>query len=145
MKRQLFAACLGVQQRVEEIQGEASIKDKTAQRWIEILILKAREAQKSRIAVPSTRDVRLNARLNPEKRKELGAQIKVDIQQELMEWLYTQPKNSYDAIPLDSGENLEFSASNSCADVLEICHIELRRSLRPGDHYNALLELPGAS
>lgn len=108
IKRQLAAAALGVQQRVDEIQSEASVKDKTAQQWIEILISKARDTQKVRISTPETRDARLNGRLNPEKRKEkrkeIIAQIKRDIQRELIEWLYTQPSGSYEAIPPDSGE-----------------------------------------
>lgn len=91
---------------MDEIQGEASVKDKTAQRWIEILVSKARETQKLRISATGTpsRDPRLNARMSPERRKELIAQIKSEIQSELLEWLYTQPDHSYNALPLDSGK-----------------------------------------
>ncbi len=93
-----------MQQRVDDIQAEASVKDKTAQRWIEILVSKARDIQKERLVNAPTRDPRLNGRMSSEARKELVAQIKLDIQQEILEWLYTQPNESYNRIPADSGK-----------------------------------------
>ncbi len=141
-------------ERVTEIQSQTGVKDKTAQFWIEKLIEKSRDLQRRRItdATSQDRDERLQHRMSREERQQLVVQIKDEIQEECLEWLYTQPAHSYCNIPAES------CASSSMFIIILILveysftHLGhavrhrdsgLRRTLRPGDHYNALLNLPG--
>ncbi|KAJ6599606.1 hypothetical protein B0H10DRAFT_1765606, partial [Mycena sp. CBHHK59/15] len=48
IKQQIWAACSGVQDAVDELQTSTGVKDKTALFWIEKLIVKAWETQKER-------------------------------------------------------------------------------------------------
>ncbi|TDL13734.1 hypothetical protein BD410DRAFT_779140, partial [Rickenella mellea] len=121
IRQQLMAACLGVKEPVEKLQQLSGVKDKTAQRWIDLLIVRAHELHKSRITEPQTRDPRLSDRsIKGDDWKAIIQAIKESIQAELFEWLLTQPQQYYDALPMDS---------------------PLRHQLRPGQHYNALLDL----
>ncbi|TFY66993.1 hypothetical protein EVJ58_g1912 [Rhodofomes roseus] len=123
IKAQLLAACLGVQDAVDDMQTQSGVKDKIAQHWIEILIPRARALQQERLSNPSTMDPRLrDRRLRGEERKTVRSTIIKEIQEELYHWLVRQPPDRYNALPAES---------------------ELRLQLRPGDHFNILLSLPG--
>ncbi|KAH9911660.1 uncharacterized protein B0H18DRAFT_892153 [Fomitopsis serialis] len=125
IESQLWIAGLGVQDTVDLMQTNTGVKDKTAQYWISILIKKARALQHERIAAIATRDPRLNDRTcnrDAEAKQAVKNTISHEIQQELHDWLVRQPSQSYDALPATS---------------------PLRDTLRPGDHYNVLLGLPG--
>ncbi|OBZ68157.1 hypothetical protein A0H81_11959 [Grifola frondosa] len=119
VKKQIYAAALGVASTVEAMQTESGVKDKLAEFWIQQLIARARDLQQIRIHNPATRDSRLNARriIN---RPLLCREICANIQSELMDWLYMQPTHHYNLLPPES---------------------PLRTQLRPGEHYNSLLEL----
>ncbi|EIW54556.1 uncharacterized protein TRAVEDRAFT_60724 [Trametes versicolor FP-101664 SS1] len=118
IRGQLLAACLGVQDGVDQLQTKTGIKDKIAQFWIEQLIPKARELQNARMS----EDARLrDASVKGDERKAMKDAIKIDIQRELFQWLIEQPERTYRNIPEAS---------------------ELRRDIRPGDHYNPLLSIP---
>lgn len=61
IKRQIWAACSGVQEAVDSLQTSTGMKDKMALFWIDKLIVKARETQKERIdADPRLKDKTLN-------------------------------------------------------------------------------------
>ncbi|KAH9912209.1 uncharacterized protein B0H18DRAFT_942872 [Fomitopsis serialis] len=125
IESQLWIAGLGVQNTVDLMQTNTGVKDKTAQYWINILIKKARALQHERITAAATRDPRLNDRTysrDAEAKQAVKTTINREIQQELHDWLVQQPSHSYDTLPADS---------------------PLRDRLRPGDHYNVLLGLPG--
>ncbi|KAF6765746.1 hypothetical protein DFP72DRAFT_798276 [Ephemerocybe angulata] len=68
LERQLKLASYGVQKAVKEAQTETGIKDKVTERWIEILLERARAMKKS----------------NPKRSHE-------DISRENLEWLHLQP------------------------------------------------------
>ncbi|KAH9942016.1 hypothetical protein B0H21DRAFT_811258 [Amylocystis lapponica] len=122
IKDQLFAAGLGVQDGVDEMQTRSGIKDKTAQHWIEIVMTRARSIQAERMKDPKTRDVRLNdKKLKGKPREAIKEEIQKDIQRECHEWLVQQPPSRYSALPADS---------------------PLRQDVRPGDHFNVLFSCP---
>ncbi|KAH9835337.1 uncharacterized protein C8Q71DRAFT_870860, partial [Rhodofomes roseus] len=125
IKSQLWIAGLGVQDTIDLMQSHTGVKDKTAQYWIDILIKKARAMQQERITSKTTMDPRLKDRRvsrDPQAKQDMKATIMNEIQHELHEWLVQQPSHHYDSLPLDSPD---------------------RHALRPGDHYNILLGLPG--
>ncbi|KAI0726422.1 hypothetical protein C8Q72DRAFT_928484 [Fomitopsis betulina] len=120
---QLWAAGLGVQNMVDHMQTQSGIKDKTAQYWIDILIKKARAMQHERITAAATRDPRLNdSHLDRDAKQAMKTTVMGEIQQELHDWLVQQPPRNFAELPPDSSA---------------------RKTLRPGDHYNILLGLPG--
>ncbi|KAJ7362677.1 hypothetical protein DFH08DRAFT_910804 [Mycena albidolilacea] len=119
IKRQIWAACTGVQDTVDEFQTSTGVKDKTALFWIEQLTPKAREVQKARFRA----DPRLKNRdLKGNDRKAVKARIKDLIQWELYNWVIRQPEARWSKLPRHSAE---------------------RYRLRPGDHYNILLNVRG--
>ncbi|CDO77984.1 hypothetical protein BN946_scf184811.g5 [Trametes cinnabarina] len=123
VREQLLVACLGVQDAVDQLQTKTGVKDKIAQYWIEKLIPQACDMQAIRMSHPETRDVRLrDLLLKGDERKIMKDTIKKEIQRELFQWLIEQPPSTYLEIP-------EGSAS--------------RGDIRPGDHYNPLLGVPG--
>jgi hypothetical protein len=85
IKKQILAACLGVQDAVEKLQTVIGIKNKIAQHWIDILVVKAREKQAAKLSKNSpTRDPRLNSStLKGEQREAVKNEIREQIQQEL--------------------------------------------------------------
>ncbi|TFK31456.1 hypothetical protein BDQ12DRAFT_701562 [Crucibulum laeve] len=122
IEEQIQVACLGVQDAVQIIQTCTGTKDKIAQFWIDKLIPMAREKQKLRFQA-LTSDAHLN---NPKlKGAELDAAklaIKKEIQVDLMAWLVKQPPDRYALLPEDSDHRFQ---------------------LRPGDHYNSLMDVIG--
>ncbi|OJT10831.1 hypothetical protein TRAPUB_12643 [Trametes pubescens] len=124
IRAQLRAAALGVAKTVAEMQTISGVKDPLAEYWIQRLIPLAREKQQVRIRNPGTRDPRLHPRrvLN---RAAIIAEIEAEIQDELMQWLITQPDKNYESLPPNSPQCLELRASihfNSllCADTLDV-------------------------
>ncbi|KAJ6608351.1 hypothetical protein B0H10DRAFT_1955505 [Mycena sp. CBHHK59/15] len=121
IKQQIWAACSGVQEAVDNLQTSTGVKDKTALFWIEKLIVKARETQRQRLAAdPCLKDKNLKG----DARKAVKTKIKDLIQWELYNWVILQPDDHYARIPKKSS-----ARSNLCA----------------GDHYNILLSVRGAS
>ncbi|KAJ6632090.1 hypothetical protein B0H10DRAFT_2159562 [Mycena sp. CBHHK59/15] len=119
IKRQIWAACSGVQEAVDNLQTSTSVKDKTALFWIEKLIVKARETQKQHlVADPHLKDKNLKGDV----RKAVKMKIKDLIQWELYNWVILQPDDCYARIPKKSS-----ACSNLCT----------------GDHYNILLSVRG--
>lgn len=103
IKRQIWAACSGVQDAVDELQTSTGVKDKTALFWIEKLIVKARETQKERFNA----DRRLKDRnLKGDARKAVKTRIRDLIQWELYNWVILQPEDRAAKLPKDSGEYL---------------------------------------
>ncbi|KAI0364688.1 hypothetical protein BV20DRAFT_955723 [Pilatotrama ljubarskyi] len=122
IREQLLAACLGVQEGVDQLQTKTGIKDKITQYWIDQLIPKARSMQHVRLVELESRDVRLhNPSLKGDDRKALKDEIKKEIQSELFGWLIEQPPHTFSMIPLSEAS---------------------RGDIRPGDHYNPLLGVP---
>ncbi|KAH8100336.1 hypothetical protein BXZ70DRAFT_973011 [Cristinia sonorae] len=124
VERQLHLAALGVDEDVVKVQRETGVKDKIAQYWIDRIIPMARQKQQDRTSPQSpTCDSRLRDRnLKGDARKQMKETIKHEIQREMLSWLIQQPPDRYAALPDDS---------------------PARYSLRPGDHYNIMLSLPG--
>ena len=77
------------------------MKDVLAEHWIKTLLARAHEEQQRRITTARTADVRLKG-LHGEERAEVVITIKKEIQEELLDWLVQQPKDSYDKLPSDS-------------------------------------------
>jgi len=73
------------------------IKDRVAQFWIEVVLLRAQAERKQRVNDKTTRDTFLNDKtIKGGERKALKEQIVVDIQRETWEWLVCQPSESLD-------------------------------------------------
>lgn len=105
IREQLFAACLGVQDAVDQLQTKTGVKDKIAQHWIDQIVPKARDMQSVRMTHPDTRDARLsNPVLKGAERKAVKDTIKKEIQSELFQWLIEQRSHTYLSIPEGSGE-----------------------------------------
>ncbi|EMD40045.1 hypothetical protein CERSUDRAFT_45768 [Gelatoporia subvermispora B] len=121
VKAQLDQAARGVAKSVQELQTQSGVKDRLAEYWVEQLLTRAQGEHQRRIYNVNTRDERLKAR-KVTNRVALVESIKQEIHDEVMAWLYTQPSHTYDALPVDS---------------------PLRTQLRPGDHFNMLLQLDG--
>lgn len=83
------------------MQTISGVKDPLAEYWIQRLILLAREKQQVRIRNPGTRDPRLNPRrvIN---RPAIVNEIEAEIQDELMQWLVTQPDKNFQSLPPNS-------------------------------------------
>ncbi|KDR77189.1 hypothetical protein GALMADRAFT_267364 [Galerina marginata CBS 339.88] len=123
IKDQIWVAGLGVQEAVDNIQTETGVKDKTALFWIQQMIDKARIIHQARLFTPATRDPRLNdPKIKGPPRELIKTEIKIEVQRELFQWVITQPADRYARLDENS---------------------PLRKSLRPGDHYNILLDIPG--
>ncbi|KAH9947059.1 hypothetical protein B0H21DRAFT_856845 [Amylocystis lapponica] len=119
---QLYAAGLGIQDTIEEMQTLTGVKDKLAQYWIDIVIARARALQAVHLSNPITKDERLkDSKLTGEDRKRVKNEIKENIQRECHAWLVKQPPDRYCALPEDS---------------------PLRNVTRPGDHFNVLFSRP---
>ena len=123
------------------MQTETGVKDQLAEYWIQQLIVKAREEQQRRIRNPATRDPRLQPRQVPH-RARVVAQIELDIQRELIQWLVTQPEAEYSKLPQDSRMRSIFILAHiPVADMYS--PLALRTELRAGTHFNALLTVEG--
>ncbi|KZS91021.1 hypothetical protein SISNIDRAFT_414520 [Sistotremastrum niveocremeum HHB9708] len=123
--QQFAAAALGVAAAVERIQTDTGIKDRVAQIWIKQMLEKSSAMFKDLTAQDSPNrhpDLRGN-KLKGEARKAFKQKIKEDIQEQVLKWVVTQPPERYAALPENS---------------------PLRESLRPGDHYNCLMNCQGA-
>ncbi|KAH9837659.1 uncharacterized protein C8Q71DRAFT_706460, partial [Rhodofomes roseus] len=118
-------ACRGKREAVEELQTKSGVKDKTAQYWIDVVLARAQQTQKRRFyGDAKERDARMSdaRRLKGEARKKMKETITDEIQEEIHDWLVQQPPDSFAALPENS---------------------PLRAEVRPGDHYNVLLGIPG--
>lgn len=134
IKRQIWAACTGIQEAVDHLQTSTGIKDKTALFWIDQLIIKARETQKQRFS----EDPRLKDKnLKGDKRKAVKTKIKDLIQWELYNWVILQPQERYSKLPANSCKQINSSQRHILIILVG------RHSLRPGDHYNILLRVRG--
>ncbi|KAH9917046.1 hypothetical protein B0H21DRAFT_850669 [Amylocystis lapponica] len=99
IRDQLYAAGLGIQDTIEEMQTLTGVKDKMAQYWIDIAI---------HLSNPATKDERLkDSKLTGEDRKRVKNEIKENIQRECHAWLVKQPPDRYSALPEDSRTFLE--------------------------------------
>ncbi|KAG6818880.1 hypothetical protein H0H93_000679 [Arthromyces matolae] len=102
IKSQVRLACLGVREPVQTLSTQTGVKDKIATYWIEILLAKAQAAQKIRIKDISSRDHRLNdKKIGKEARKEIKESITRSIQNELWDWVLSQPEASYNKLASD--------------------------------------------
>ncbi len=91
------------------MQADSGIKDKIAQHWINILITKSRELQDIQLRNRTTRDPRLNdSKFKGPPRQAFVAEIKKRIEDELFQWLITQPSHTYDSLPSHSRKSLAF-------------------------------------
>ncbi|KAJ7707163.1 hypothetical protein B0H16DRAFT_1824386 [Mycena metata] len=123
IKEQIKSACLGVASAVELLQTESGVKDKIAVHWIGQLMEKARERQQEEVYNHLTRDPRLSdPKIKGDERKNIKQGIIDKIQDELYQWVIVQPPDRYEKLNEAARKNPE---------------------LRPGDHYNVLLELRG--
>ncbi|KAJ7725015.1 hypothetical protein B0H14DRAFT_3620845 [Mycena olivaceomarginata] len=90
IKRQIWAACAGVQDVVDALQTSTGVKDKTALFWIEKLIIKARETQQERFKTdPRLKDKKLKG----DARTAVKTRIKDHIQWQLYNWVILQPED----------------------------------------------------
>ncbi|KAF7374556.1 hypothetical protein MSAN_00340200 [Mycena sanguinolenta] len=105
IKRQIWAACSGVQDIVDSLQTSTGVKDKTAIFWIDKLIIKAREIQQERFkSDPRLKDKNLKGSA----RKAIKTRIKDFIQWELYNWVIMQPEERYSKLSKHSGVYLHF-------------------------------------
>lgn len=102
---QLFLACRGQPDPVEDLQRNTGIKDKTAQFWIDMVTPKANEEIKLRTTNREMKDLRLKKKgLSKEERKAIKNEIKDGVQKEMFSWLIQQPPDRYDALAETSCE-----------------------------------------
>ncbi|KAF8525879.1 hypothetical protein BU17DRAFT_74293 [Hysterangium stoloniferum] len=124
IKEQIWTAGLGVQDAIDKIQTSTGVKDKTVLFWIQKIIEKANLMQRDQLYTSATRDQQLNDhQYKGLEREAIKVEIKKVIQQQLFEWVLTQPPKRYKQLSAES---------------LVTC-----KCLRPGDHYNILLDVPG--
>jgi hypothetical protein len=132
---------MGVAGDVEDLQTETGVKDKITQFWITELLTRAKVLHAEQIFNAGTKDTRLkNKKIKGKARKDIVHEIKLTICNELMHWLVRQPAAEWDAMHEDIKSKI------SSASVFN--NVSLRRLLRPGTHYNALLAVhrkPSAS
>ncbi|THH10950.1 hypothetical protein EW146_g8209 [Bondarzewia mesenterica] len=123
IKQQYETACMGVKDAVERLQMATGVKDGIAEYWITQLLTKAHAEHQTHLYHPEHRDPRLSDRkIVKEAHEAVKNEIKVKIQQQLLDWLYRQPADSYARLAEDSPD---------------------RHRLRPGDHFNPLLKADG--
>ncbi|KAF7777799.1 hypothetical protein Agabi119p4_3871 [Agaricus bisporus var. burnettii] len=120
IKNQLQTATNGVQAALDRLQRETGIKDSVASYWCSRLIKFVTTRQYDCIDSEATRDPRLKQKNSQKDQKRIKDAIKKDIRDEAMQWLFRQPPERYANLP--ESEKL---------------------TLRAGDHYNTLLDLPG--
>ncbi|KAJ6536221.1 hypothetical protein B0H19DRAFT_1213746 [Mycena capillaripes] len=119
IRRQIWLACAGVQDVVDNLQTATGVKDKTAQFWIEKVIVMAREQQQQCFK----EDPRLKKKsLIGDARRDVKTKIRDLIQWRVYNWVIRQPEDRYARLPMKSSS---------------------RHRLRPGDHYNILLSIKG--
>ncbi|KAI0308812.1 hypothetical protein OF83DRAFT_1089519 [Amylostereum chailletii] len=103
IKMQYDLATLGVAKALQENQSETGVKDKIAEHWIQQVLSRARERQYTLITAAHTRDPRLNDRhRSKEDKVAVRNELKRVIQQECLDWVYTQPSHTYSLIPVTS-------------------------------------------
>jgi hypothetical protein len=132
VEQQLWAACSGIQSSVDALQTQTGVKDKIAQHWINILVPTARQLLQQALSNPTTSGS--YNRNTPQHKEDLTAAI----QQVLFRWLIQQPPERYNALSLESGKDSYFHYINFAYK-----YTELRKKLRPGDHYNHMLVVEG--
>ncbi|KAJ7269023.1 hypothetical protein C8J57DRAFT_1435715 [Mycena rebaudengoi] len=130
IKRQIWAACSGVQEAVDSLQTSTGMKDKMALFWIDKLIVKARETQKERIdADPRLKDKTLNG----EARKKVKRRIKDLVQWQLYNWVILQPEDRYEKLPEKSGDHYNILLSIRGLDPHRDSPCEILPSVLLGD------------
>ncbi|KAJ8503094.1 hypothetical protein ONZ45_g11160 [Pleurotus djamor] len=88
IRSQLFAACSGNMEAVQSLQTQTGVKDKLAQHWVEIALVRAREQQDTQINNIATRDARLNdKRIKGDQRKAVKQTMINTIQVDVWNWL----------------------------------------------------------
>ena len=95
---------MGVQGHLDNLRTATGVKDPTSLRLQQQLISRARDLQQEHIYNPATRDHRLNRRSVKDVRTTIVDELKTQIQIELMQWVYTQPEDRYQVLPVDSCE-----------------------------------------
>jgi hypothetical protein len=111
--RQYHTAALGVIEDLEQLYTSSGVKDETALRWQGELIKRTKAEQHLKLVNQATREPRLNSRLPKEERARIVARIKQEIQKDQLDWLYTQPVESYEHLSPDSRECLSLACSVS--------------------------------
>ncbi|KAJ7677316.1 hypothetical protein B0H17DRAFT_1139678 [Mycena rosella] len=126
IKCQIWAACSGVQESVDNLQTATGVKDKTVLLWIE----KARETQKERFST----NLRLkDKKLTGEARRKVKTRIKDLIQWELYNWVILQPGNRYAKLPKKSGNHYNILLSLRGLDPHQDSPCEILHSILLGD------------
>ncbi|KAJ7703504.1 hypothetical protein B0H17DRAFT_1157088 [Mycena rosella] len=120
---QIWTACLGIQKPLDATYSQTGVKDKIAQFWIQKLLDMAKNRRSVELGDRKTRDPRLNnSALKGDARIAVKNEISHKIQEELWDWVVRQPPDSFAKL----GEQ-----------------DPARQDLRPGDHYNILLQTRG--
>ena len=101
VQTQIRLAALGIKKDVTARQTAHGVKDQLAEHWIKILLERAHIEHQHRITTAATADPRLK-NLRGDNRAEVVLIIKKEIQQELLDWLVTQPAETYNLLPNDS-------------------------------------------
>lgn len=105
IKSQIRLATTDTEGAVIEAQKKSGIKDRIAQHWIELAIVKRRELNKMRITNAQTKDPRLTTKaLTKDEREIMKLTIQKEISDEVFEWIIQQPPHQYNALPLDFRE-----------------------------------------
>jgi hypothetical protein len=113
----MWTAGRGVQDAVDKIQTATGVKDRTATFWIQQMIDKSRQLQQDRLTTESTRDPRLNdKKIKGPSRELIKESIKDTIQDEVFQWVLTQPRERYERLSPDSRKWLTYELSNKTRD-----------------------------
>jgi hypothetical protein len=127
--KQLRLACLGVAQRVSDLQTETGIKDKTAQTWIDQALERSSNLIARRVTDSTTRDPRLGSRsYSTEQKQEIRDLLKSQIQEETYDWLLTQPEGKWDELPISKTAKfffLHFFGPFTCLSAYISAYLEV--------------------
>ncbi|KAJ7834421.1 hypothetical protein B0H13DRAFT_2240221 [Mycena leptocephala] len=120
---QVWNACAGNNKALDTSYSQTGIKDKISQYWIQKVLDMGKERRAAALSDPKTRNPQLNlSSLKGEARKTLKDEISRTIQLDLWNWVVQQPP-----------ENLALLDE----------HDPARSDLRPGIHFNILLQTRG--
>ncbi|KAJ7939543.1 hypothetical protein B0H13DRAFT_1850332 [Mycena leptocephala] len=120
---QVWNACAGNNKALDASYSQTGIKDKISQYWIQKVLDMGKERRGAALSDPKTRNPQLNlSSLKGEARKALKDEISRTIQLDLWNWVVQQPPENF--VLLDE-------------------HDPARSDLRPGIHFNILLQTRG--
>lgn len=144
IKDQIWTAGWGVQDAVDKIQTNTRVKDLMANFWILQMIDRACQLQQDCLTTKMTRDPCLNdKKIKGPAWESIKDGIKDVIQQEVFEWVLTQPQERYDCLPQNSCVSLNKHCQSSIFKTHLLVSPALWKSLCPGDHFNVLLRIQG--